>query len=122
MSEGTGIAGAQDYVPTSTKPNGWVCVGCYKEFTVASAVVWVDKGLKQKCRACYEQPNHSPKISTNNILAENIVSFLQEQGGKVWEIDVCSKFQIKIDDIPWGYNIGFARCLGTDQKFYLISS
>ena len=53
MSDGTGIAGAQDYVPTKTKAYSWVCVSCQQEFTVASAVVWARNGLQHQCNGCH---------------------------------------------------------------------
>ena len=53
MSDGTGIAGAQDYVPTKMQSDSWVCVSCQQEFTVASAVVWAKHGLQQQCNGCH---------------------------------------------------------------------
>ena len=54
---GTGIAGAQDYVPT-TKEGEWKCATCDKVFDVASARAWVSSsGLKQQCKRCYKKYN-----------------------------------------------------------------
>ena len=54
---GTGIAGAQDYVPT-TKEGEWKCATCDKVFDVASARAWVSSsGLKQQCKQCHNKRN-----------------------------------------------------------------
>ncbi len=64
MGDGTGIAGAQDYVPRSsggdTRSSGedtWTCATCGKEVSwgIASAKAWVDKGLQQECKECYNE-------------------------------------------------------------------
>lgn len=54
--------------------------------------------------------------------AAGIVAYLKSHGKKASEENVCEALDIKIKDVPWGYNTGFARCLGVDQKFYLILS
>jgi hypothetical protein len=56
------------------------------------------------------------------VRAHIIVDYLRSHGGKINEESVCKALNMEIKDIPWGYNIGFARCLGADQKFYLILS
>jgi len=38
------------------------------------------------------------------------------------EEEICELLNIVPYDIPWGYNIGWARCLQSNQKFYLILS
>ena len=54
--------------------------------------------------------------------ASVIVTYLRSHKGKMSEENVCTALNMKIKDIPWGHDIGFARCLGADQKFYLILS
>ena len=57
MGDGTGIAGAQDYVPRSSGEDTWPCATCGKEVSwgIASAKAWVDKGLQQECKECYNE-------------------------------------------------------------------
>ena len=54
---GTGIAGAQDYVPK--EEGAWKCATCDKEFySQASALAWVSSlGLQQQCKQCYSKRN-----------------------------------------------------------------
>ena len=54
---GTGIAGAQDYEPT-TNEGEWKCATCDKVFDEASALAWTSSsGLKQQCKQCYSKRN-----------------------------------------------------------------
>ncbi len=54
---GTGIAGAQDYVPTP-KEGEWKGATCDKVFDVASARAWASSsGLQQQCKRCYNKHN-----------------------------------------------------------------
>ena len=48
---GTGIAGAQDYVPTNEDEGTWTCAICgeKKSWETSSVRAWIDKGLKQEC-------------------------------------------------------------------------
>ena len=58
LSEGTGIAGAQEYVLASQQKKGWLCETCKERFDEAgSAKAWIDKGLRQQCKACNEKEN-----------------------------------------------------------------
>ena len=54
---GTGIAGAQDYVPTDK--GEWRCTTCGKTFyEEASALAWGSpNGLQQQCKQCYNERN-----------------------------------------------------------------
>ena len=54
---GTGIAGAQDYVPTDK--GEWRCAMCGKTFyEEASALAWGSpNGLQQQCKQCYNERN-----------------------------------------------------------------
>jgi len=38
------------------------------------------------------------------------------------EEEICELLNIVPYDIPWGYNIGWARCLQSNQKYHLILS
>jgi len=51
---GTGIAGAQDYVPTDS--GGWRCATCGEVFHEgSSALAWGSpNGLQQQCKQCYK--------------------------------------------------------------------
>ena len=54
---GTGIAGAQDYVPV-TNEGEWRCATCNKLFSEASALAWASSsGLQQQCKQCYSKRN-----------------------------------------------------------------
>jgi len=45
---------------------------------------------------------------------------LKENDGEMKEDEVCDILGIIPYDIPWGYNIGWARCLQPNQKYHLI--
>jgi len=54
---GTGIAGAQDYVP-ATNEGEWRCATCNKLLSEASALAWASSsGLQQQCNSCYSKRN-----------------------------------------------------------------
>ena len=47
---------------------------------------------------------------------------LKENDGEMKEKEVCDILGIVPYDIPWGHNIGWARCLQSNQKYHLILS
>ena len=55
-------------------------------------------------------------------IQKKIISLLKENGGRIEEEKVCALLEITPYDIPWGYNIGWARCLQPNQKYHLILS
>jgi hypothetical protein len=55
-------------------------------------------------------------------LQKEIIRVLKENDGEMKEDEVCDILGIVPYDIPWGYNIGWAKCLQANQKHYLILS
>jgi len=51
-----------------------------------------------------------------------IIKVLKNHGGELSEKKVCKLLGITPSDIPWGHNVGWARCLQLDQEFTLILS
>ena len=51
-----------------------------------------------------------------------IIKVLKNHGGELPEKKVCNLLGITTSDIPWGHNIGWARCLQLNQEFSLILS
>jgi hypothetical protein len=55
------------------------------------------------------------------ILIEKIENLLSENNGQIAEVEVCKVLNITSLEIPWGYNIGWARCLQLNQTYDLVS-
>jgi hypothetical protein len=55
-------------------------------------------------------------------LQEEIIRFLKENGGRMEQDKICELLNITPYDIPWGYNIGWSRCIQSNQKYHLILS
>ena len=55
-------------------------------------------------------------------LQKEIISLLKENNGEIEEKILCALLGITPYDIPWGYNIGWARCLQSNQKYHLLLS
>ena len=55
-------------------------------------------------------------------LRNEILTLLKNNGGSMEEKLVCEHLRIARADIPWGHNIGWARCLQLGGKFHLILS
>ena len=53
---------------------------------------------------------------------KEIIRLLKENDGRIEEEKVCALLGITPYDIPWGHNIGWARCLQSNQKYYLMLS
>jgi|LULS01.1.fsa_nt_gb hypothetical protein len=53
-------------------------------------------------------------------LREDIIEILQKNNGSVSEEYVCNKLNIEIKDVPYGYKVGWSRCLQPDQTFHLF--
>ena len=53
---------------------------------------------------------------------KKIIRLLKENGGTMEEKKVCALLGITPYDIPWGYNIGWARCLQSNQAYHLMLS
>ena len=59
---------------------------------------------------------------TNIELKEEILLLLTENGGEMDQKKLCTLLGITAYEIPWGYNIGYARCLQSNQKNHLVLS
>ena len=55
-------------------------------------------------------------------IQKEIIRLLKENNGEMEEKILCALLGITPYDIPWGYNIGWARCLQPNQKYHLILS
>ena len=55
-------------------------------------------------------------------LQKKIIRLLKENNGEVEEEILCTLLGITRIEIPWGYNIGWARCIQSNQKYHLILS
>ena len=66
---------------------------------------------------------NSGKIMKELIeLQQKIIQLLKENNGEMEEERVCALLGITSYEIPWGYNIGWARCIQSNQKYHLILS
>ena len=55
-------------------------------------------------------------------IQKEIIRLLKENNGEMEEKILCTLLGITPYDIPWGYNIGWARCLQPNQNYHLILS
>ena len=55
-------------------------------------------------------------------LRKEIIRLLEENNGEMEEEKICTLFGIDAYEVPWGHNIGWARCLQSNQKYHLILS
>ena len=55
-------------------------------------------------------------------LQKEIILLLKENNGEIEEEKVCALLGITSYDVPWGHNIGWARCIQANQKYHLILS
>ena len=62
------------------------------------------------------------KTLFQQAIQDAIIKVLKNHGGELPEKKVCNLLGITTSDIPWGHNIGWARCLQLDQEFTLIIS
>ena len=53
-------------------------------------------------------------------LRNEILTLLKNNNGSMEEKLVCEHLRIARSDIPWGYKIGWARCIQQGGKFHLI--
>ena len=61
-------------------------------------------------------------MDENIELRKEIIRLLKENNGEMEEEKICTLLEITSLKIPWGYNIGWARCLQSNQKYHLILS
>ena len=61
-------------------------------------------------------------MKNNAELQKEIIRLLKENSGEMEEKKVCTLLGITAYEIPWGHNVGWARCLQSNQKFHLILS
>ena len=61
-------------------------------------------------------------MDENIELRKEILRLLKENNGEMEEVKVCTLLGINTYEVPWGYNIGWARCIQSNQKYHLILS
>ena len=62
------------------------------------------------------------KTLFQQAIQDAIINVLENHGGELPEKEVCKLIGITPSDIPWGYSIGWARCLQLNQEMNLILS
>ena len=55
-------------------------------------------------------------------LRKKVIRLLKENNGEMEEVRVCTLLGINTNEVPWGYNIGWARCIQSNQKYHLVLS
>ena len=55
-------------------------------------------------------------------LQEKIIQLLKNNNGEMELNEVCSLLSITSYDVPWGYNIGYAKCLQVGGVYHLLLS
>ena len=55
-------------------------------------------------------------------LQKKIIQLLKENNGEMEVSRICDLLGITSYEIPWGYNIGWAKCLQSNQKWHLVLS
>ena len=61
-------------------------------------------------------------MDENIELRKEILRLLKENNGEMEEEKVCALLGITSYEIPWGYNVGWGRCIQSNQKYHLILS
>ena len=61
-------------------------------------------------------------MDENIELRKEIIRLLKENNGEMEEKEICTLLGINTNEVPWGHNIGWARCLQSNQKYHLILS
>ena len=55
-------------------------------------------------------------------LQKKIIQLLKENNGEMEVSRLCDLLGIDSYEVPWGYNIGWAKCLQPNQKWHLVLS
>ena len=55
-------------------------------------------------------------------LRKKIIRVLRENNGEMEVTELCDLLGIDSYEVPWGYNIGWAKCLQSNQKWHLVLS
>ena len=61
-------------------------------------------------------------MDENIELRKEVIRLLKENNGEMEEVRVCASLGIAAHEVPWGYNIGWARCIQSNQKYHLVLS
>ena len=61
-------------------------------------------------------------MDENIELRKEVIRLLKENNGEMEEGKVCTLLGINTNEVPWGHNIGWARCLQSNQKYHLVLS
>ena len=55
-------------------------------------------------------------------LQKKILRLLKENNGEMDLAEVCDLLKITMEEVPWGYKIGWSKCIQPNQKYHLILS
>ena len=55
-------------------------------------------------------------------LQQKIIHILKENNGEIEVEEICTLLGISSYEIPWGYKIGWSKCIQPNQKYHLILS
>ena len=55
-------------------------------------------------------------------LQKKIIRVLRENNGEMEVTELCDLLGIDSYEVPWGYYIGWAKCLQSNQKWHLVLS
>ena len=59
-------------------------------------------------------------ILRDSELENKIIQILKDNNGEMESEILCDLLGITSFDIPWGYKIGWSKCLQANQKYHLI--
>ena len=73
-----------------------------------------------KCQLAFES---SGKIMSElRELQKKILRLLKENNGEMDLKEVCDLLKITMEEVHWGHNIGWSKCIQPNQKYHLILS
>ena len=73
-----------------------------------------------KCQLALE--SSGKKMSELRELQKKILRLLKDNNGEMDLAEVCDLLKITMDEVPWGYKIGWSKCIQPNQKYHLILS
>jgi hypothetical protein len=76
--------------------------------------------MSNSTQKVYKEEYVNPPIDIK--LKTDIIDLLKSNTGRMNESEVCKQLHISRNEIPWGYNIGWARVYQLDGRFDLVLS
>ena len=64
----------------------------------------------------------SKQMSELRELQKKILRLLKDNSGEMDLAEVCDLLKITMNEVPWGHNIGWSKCIQPNQKYHLILS